>query len=53
MDFLPSKAMTAEEIAEQQSMFESISKATRSVKLERFGEEVDMQVRTCLHRLLC
>lgn len=45
VDYVPSKAMSAEEIAQQQQMFESISKATRSVRLDRFGEAVDMQVR--------
>ena len=44
VDFLPSKAMTAEEIAQQQSLFESLAKATRSITVEVDGEPLEVQV---------
>ena len=44
VDFLPSKAMTAEEIAQQQSLFESLAKATRSITVMVDKEPIEMQV---------
>lgn len=51
VDFLPSKAMTAEEIAEQQSLFESLAKATRSISVEVDGQPIEMQVMLFLSRM--
>ena len=57
VDFLPSKAMTAEEIAAQQSIFESLAKATRSITVQVDNQPIEMQVLSpflcCPPLLLC